>query len=75
MKKNLFKALENANKELSKKDQVVIDADLMSHIGGVKREGLSLSGECTSDDPFGNEEQNRCWCCIPAVEIVISLPV
>ena len=51
MKKNLFKALESANSELSKKGQVKIDSNLMNHISGGRSSGMicTLSGECRPD--------------------------
>lgn len=51
MKKHLFNALESANAELSKKDQVKINSDLMEHIAGGASSGLlcTVSGECNSD--------------------------
>jgi len=51
MKRNLFQALENADHEMSVKNQVKIDSELLSHISGGKSSGnlCTVSGECNSD--------------------------
>lgn len=48
MKKNLIQALENADAELSSKNSVKIDSELMNHISGGFSSGdyCTISGEC-----------------------------